>query len=178
MGGITPRTSRQPRPRRRRTFRWTWPPRSRRRISPTVPTATCPRCSSPRRNVPGPHARLLWTADTFLTTVPARSREEGIAWLLGFRWGSRGDGHPRPGAGAAAVGGDGCRDLERLTCPRCGTSMARGGSGRHRRGDPPPSARLGSAAIRVTLCIRCHLTPGLRTRVGPGMMSGAGKESR
>jgi hypothetical protein len=35
----------------------------------------------------GEAAELRWTADTFLTTVPARSREEEIAWLLGFRWG-------------------------------------------------------------------------------------------
>ncbi|MBN1400321.1 MAG: hypothetical protein JXA74_05770 [Anaerolineae bacterium] len=35
----------------------------------------------------GAHAELRWTADTFLTTVPARSRDEEIARLLGFRWG-------------------------------------------------------------------------------------------
>jgi hypothetical protein len=35
----------------------------------------------------GNAADLCWTADTFLTTVPMRSREEGISWLLGFRWG-------------------------------------------------------------------------------------------
>jgi hypothetical protein len=35
----------------------------------------------------GEYAELHWTADTFLTTVPLRSRDEGIAWLAGFRWG-------------------------------------------------------------------------------------------
>jgi len=30
---------------------------------------------------------LEWVADTFLTTVPLRSRDEEISWLLGFRWG-------------------------------------------------------------------------------------------
>lgn len=35
----------------------------------------------------GEFAELCWTADTFLTTVPARSRNEEISWLLGFRWG-------------------------------------------------------------------------------------------
>lgn len=35
----------------------------------------------------GPHAELRWTADTFLTTVPLRSRDEGIQRLVGFRWG-------------------------------------------------------------------------------------------
>ncbi len=35
----------------------------------------------------GDHAELSWTADTFLTTVPIRSRDEEISWLLGFRWG-------------------------------------------------------------------------------------------
>jgi hypothetical protein len=33
------------------------------------------------------HAELIWTADTFLTTVPMRSRDEEIERLLGFRWG-------------------------------------------------------------------------------------------
>jgi hypothetical protein len=33
------------------------------------------------------YAELYWTADTFLTTIPTRSRDEGISWLLGFRWG-------------------------------------------------------------------------------------------
>ncbi|TFG67953.1 MAG: hypothetical protein E4H27_08445 [Anaerolineales bacterium] len=37
----------------------------------------------------GDNAELIWTADTFLTTVPLRSRLEGISWLLGFRWGYR-----------------------------------------------------------------------------------------
>jgi len=35
----------------------------------------------------GKHAELTWVADTFLTTVPARSNKEEISWLLGFRWG-------------------------------------------------------------------------------------------
>lgn len=35
----------------------------------------------------GNYAELSWTADTFLTTVPVRSRDEEISWLLGFRWG-------------------------------------------------------------------------------------------
>lgn len=37
----------------------------------------------------GADAELLWTADTFLTTLPIRSRAEEIAWLAGFRWGYR-----------------------------------------------------------------------------------------
>lgn len=36
---------------------------------------------------PGNSAELRWTADTFLTTAPMRSRNEQIAWLMGFRWG-------------------------------------------------------------------------------------------
>jgi len=35
----------------------------------------------------GEYAELYWTADTFLTTIPTRSRNEEISWLLGFRWG-------------------------------------------------------------------------------------------
>lgn len=35
----------------------------------------------------GNFAELRWTADTFLTTVPVRSRDEEISWLAGFRWG-------------------------------------------------------------------------------------------
>jgi hypothetical protein len=35
----------------------------------------------------GDSAELCWTADTFLTTMPIRSRDEEIAWLAGFRWG-------------------------------------------------------------------------------------------
>ncbi len=35
----------------------------------------------------GEHAELKWVADTFLVTVPMRSREEEITWLAGFRWG-------------------------------------------------------------------------------------------
>lgn len=37
----------------------------------------------------GDNAELTWIADTFLTTVPLRSRDEEILWLLGFRWGYR-----------------------------------------------------------------------------------------
>ena len=35
----------------------------------------------------GDYTKLRWTADTFLTTVPVRSRDEEISRLLGFRWG-------------------------------------------------------------------------------------------
>jgi hypothetical protein len=35
----------------------------------------------------GNNAELTWVADTFLVTVPVRSRQEEISWLLGFRWG-------------------------------------------------------------------------------------------
>jgi hypothetical protein len=35
----------------------------------------------------GNNVELTWTADTFLTTVPMRSREEEIERLSGFRWG-------------------------------------------------------------------------------------------
>ena len=35
----------------------------------------------------GEYVELCWTADTFLTTVPTRSRDEQISRLLGFRWG-------------------------------------------------------------------------------------------
>lgn len=35
----------------------------------------------------GNYAELRWTADTFLTSIPTRSREEEVTWLLGFRWG-------------------------------------------------------------------------------------------
>ncbi len=41
---------------------------------------------APCKNLYG-HARLRWVADTFLTTVPIRSRDEEITRLLGFRWG-------------------------------------------------------------------------------------------
>ena len=41
---------------------------------------------APCRNLNG-YARLRWTADTFLTTIPLRSRKEGIQRLAGFRWG-------------------------------------------------------------------------------------------
>jgi len=37
----------------------------------------------------GGHAELTWIADTFMTTVPLRSRDEEVHWLLGFRWGYR-----------------------------------------------------------------------------------------
>jgi hypothetical protein len=35
----------------------------------------------------GKYAELRWTADTFLTSIPTRSRDEEVSWLLGFRWG-------------------------------------------------------------------------------------------
>lgn len=41
---------------------------------------------APCRNL-GDNVALRWTADTFLTTVPTRSRDEPITRLLGFRWG-------------------------------------------------------------------------------------------
>jgi hypothetical protein len=41
---------------------------------------------APCRNLNG-YERLHWTADTFLTTVPLRSRAEDIQRLAGFRWG-------------------------------------------------------------------------------------------
>lgn len=41
---------------------------------------------APCRNLGG-HQRLHWTADSFLTTVPMRSRSEEIRRLAGFRWG-------------------------------------------------------------------------------------------
>jgi hypothetical protein len=37
----------------------------------------------------GDNDELTWIADTFMTTVPLRSRKEEIDWLLGFRWGYR-----------------------------------------------------------------------------------------
>jgi hypothetical protein len=43
---------------------------------------------APCRNL-GDNAELTWIADTFLTTVPLRSRDAEICWLLGFRWGYR-----------------------------------------------------------------------------------------
>jgi hypothetical protein len=41
---------------------------------------------APCRNLNG-YDSLHWTADTFLTTVPIRTRDEEIQRLLGFRWG-------------------------------------------------------------------------------------------
>ena len=41
---------------------------------------------APCRNL-GNYAELRWTAHSFLTTVPLRSRDEEITWLAGFRWG-------------------------------------------------------------------------------------------
>lgn len=41
---------------------------------------------APCRNL-GSYAELRWTAETFLTTLPLRSRDEPIACLAGFRWG-------------------------------------------------------------------------------------------
>ena len=43
---------------------------------------------APCRNL-GDNAELTWIADTFLTTVPVRSRDEEITRLAGFRWGYR-----------------------------------------------------------------------------------------
>jgi hypothetical protein len=42
----------------------------------------------------GESAELRWMADTFLTTLPLRSRDEEIEWLLGFRWGYLEDDRP------------------------------------------------------------------------------------
>ena len=41
---------------------------------------------APCRNL-GNNVALKWTADTFLTTTPFRSRNEKTTWLAGFRWG-------------------------------------------------------------------------------------------
>jgi hypothetical protein len=41
---------------------------------------------APCRNLNG-YERLRWTADTFLTTIPIRSRNENVQRLAGFRWG-------------------------------------------------------------------------------------------
>ena len=41
---------------------------------------------APCRNL-GNYAELRWTAHSFLTTVPLRSRDEEITCLAGFRWG-------------------------------------------------------------------------------------------
>lgn len=41
---------------------------------------------APCRNLNG-YERLHWAADTFLTTLPIRSRKESIQRLAGFRWG-------------------------------------------------------------------------------------------
>jgi hypothetical protein len=41
---------------------------------------------APCRNL-GNSVALKWTADTFLTTTPFKSRDEEITRLLGFRWG-------------------------------------------------------------------------------------------
>jgi len=35
----------------------------------------------------GNHTELHWTADAFLTSIPIKSRDEGVTRLLGFRWG-------------------------------------------------------------------------------------------
>jgi len=64
-------------------------------VAPSLQEADLPFCTfgflpqmfdAPCLNL-GDHAELRWTADTFLTTVPLRSRAEGISRLLGFRWG-------------------------------------------------------------------------------------------
>jgi hypothetical protein len=48
-----------------------------------------PSCfDAPCQNL-GNNLELTWTADTFLTTVPLRSRQEEIEWLAGLRWGYR-----------------------------------------------------------------------------------------
>ena len=48
-----------------------------------------PSCfDAPCQNL-GNNLELKWTADTFLTTLPLRSRQEEISWLAGFRWGYR-----------------------------------------------------------------------------------------
>lgn len=41
---------------------------------------------APCRNLNG-YERLRWRADTFLTTLPTRSKDESIQRLGGFRWG-------------------------------------------------------------------------------------------
>jgi len=41
---------------------------------------------APCRNLNG-YERLHWIADTFLVTIPIRSRSESLHWLAGFRWG-------------------------------------------------------------------------------------------
>ena len=41
---------------------------------------------APCRNLNG-YERLRWTADSFLTTVPMRSRQEDVQRLAAFRWG-------------------------------------------------------------------------------------------
>lgn len=35
----------------------------------------------------GNYAKLRWIADSFLTTVPMRSKKEKISYIAGFRWG-------------------------------------------------------------------------------------------
>jgi hypothetical protein len=42
---------------------------------------------APCRSMTAPYAQLQWTADTFLTTAPIRSRSEEIHRLVGIRWG-------------------------------------------------------------------------------------------
>jgi hypothetical protein len=64
-------------------------------LAPSLQASDMPFCAygnlpqlfdAPCHNL-GSSAQLRWIADTFLTTLPARSREEEIQWLLGFRWG-------------------------------------------------------------------------------------------
>jgi hypothetical protein len=57
--------------------------------SPFSTVGFLPSCfDAPCRNL-GDNVKLTWTADTFLTTVPLRTRQEEISWLAGFRWGYR-----------------------------------------------------------------------------------------
>jgi hypothetical protein len=57
--------------------------------SPFATYGFLPSCfDAPCQNL-GNNLELTWAADTFLTTVPLRSRQEEISWLAGFRWGYR-----------------------------------------------------------------------------------------
>ncbi|MCJ7739102.1 MAG: hypothetical protein MUQ10_17615 [Anaerolineae bacterium] len=56
---------------------------------PFVSYGTAPQLfDAPCRNLGGNY-ELKWVADTFLTTFPLRTRDEGIRRLLSFRWGYR-----------------------------------------------------------------------------------------
>ena len=55
--------------------------------SPFISVGNLPQFfDAPCKNLYG-HAQLRWVADTFMTTVPKRSKGEEISRLLGFRWG-------------------------------------------------------------------------------------------